>query len=130
MSIILSKVGSATSATASGIPAFDPASKRLYVVAGFTVNVYTVSNTGALAPATDLAVGFTIPAGTTPAPNSVSVKNGIVAVAYEIKASTTPFTHQRGQVSFYRASDGAFLSSVEVGFCQTYSLSRQTARRF
>lgn len=116
MPIILSKVGGATSATASEIPAFDPASKRLYVVAASTVNVYTVSNTGALAPATDLAVGFTIPTGTTPAPNSVSVKNGIVAVAYEIRASTTPFTNQRGQVSFYRASDGAFLSSVEVGF--------------
>ncbi len=116
MSIILSKVGGATSATASEIPAFDPASKRLYVVAASTVNVYTVSNTGALAPATNLAVGFTVPAGTTPAPNSVSVKNGIVAVAYEIKTSTTPFTNQRGQVSFYRASDGAFLSSVEVGF--------------
>jgi len=117
MSIILSKVGGATSATASEIPAFDPASKRLYVVAASTVNVYTVSNTGALAPATDLAVGFTAPSGTTTAPNSVSVKNGIVAVAYEVRESAANFlTNQRGRVSFYRASDGAFLNSVEVGF--------------
>jgi 2',3'-cyclic-nucleotide 2'-phosphodiesterase (5'-nucleotidase family) len=116
MSIVLNKVGSATSATASEIPAFDRDSKRLYVVAASTVNVYTVSNTGALTPATDLVAGFAVPPGFTSAPNSVSVKNGIVAVAYEVKPSTTPFTNDRGRVSFYRASDGAFLSAVPVGY--------------
>ncbi len=116
MSIVLNKVGSANSTTASEIPAFDPASKRLFVVAASKVNVYTVSNTGALTATTDLAVGFTAPAGTTPAPNSVTVKNGIVAVAFEIRETAAPNTNQRGQVSFYRASDGTFLNSVEVGF--------------
>jgi 2',3'-cyclic-nucleotide 2'-phosphodiesterase (5'-nucleotidase family) len=118
MSIFLNKVGSATSATSSEIPAFDPASKRLYVVAGTVVNVYTVSNTGALTAITpNLEVGFNVNLGFTTAPNSVAVKNGIVAVAYEIKDSAANFlTNQRGRVSFYRASDGTFLNSVEVGF--------------
>ena len=115
MSIILSKVGSATSTTPSEIPAFDPASKRLYIVAGSTVNVYTVSNTGALAPATNLAVGFIIPNGTVAAPNSVAVRNGVVAVAYEVKDSTTN-AHQQGRVVFYNAADGAILKEVTVGF--------------
>jgi len=116
MSIFLNKVGSATSTTASEIPAFDPASKRLFVVAASTVNVYTVSNTGGLTAATDLVVGFTAPAGTTVAPNSVAVKNGLVAVAYDVRDTSPPNTIQRGRVSFFRAADGVFLNSVEVGF--------------
>ncbi len=116
MSIFLNKVGSATSTTASEIPAFDPASKRLFVVAASTVNVYTVSNTGGLTAATDLVVGFTAPAGTTIAPNSVAVKNGLVAVAYDVRNTAPPNTIQRGRVSFFRAADGVFLNSVEVGF--------------
>ena len=56
MAIVLNKVGNANSITASEIPAFDPVSKRLYVVAASTVDIvaastvdiYVVSNTGAL----------------------------------------------------------------------------------
>ena len=51
MSINLTKVGNATSANNSEIPAFDPASKRLYVVAATIVDVYDVSSTGALTAA-------------------------------------------------------------------------------
>jgi 2',3'-cyclic-nucleotide 2'-phosphodiesterase / 3'-nucleotidase / 5'-nucleotidase len=115
MSITLAKVGSATSATNSEIPAFDPASKRLYVVAASVVDVYTISNTGALSAVGQIQPGFTPPAGTVAAPNSVAIKNGIVAVAYEIKNSTTN-AHQRGKVSFFNAADGSFLNAVEVGF--------------
>ncbi|MDX2255585.1 MAG: choice-of-anchor I family protein [Pseudanabaenaceae cyanobacterium bins.39] len=115
MSISLSKVGGATSATASEIPAFDPASKRLYVVAASVVDVYTISNTGALTSLGQISPGFTAPSGTVAAPNSVAIKNGIVAVAYEIKDSTTN-AHQRGRVSFFNAADGSFINSVEVGF--------------
>jgi 2',3'-cyclic-nucleotide 2'-phosphodiesterase (5'-nucleotidase family) len=118
MAITLNKVGGATSTTASEIPAFDPVSKRLYVVAATTVDIYEVSNTGALtkpsAGLQKLEPGFT-PASGTAAPNSVAIKNGIVAVAYEVKDTATG-THQRGRVSFFNAADGAFINSVEVGF--------------
>jgi hypothetical protein len=110
----LTKVGSATSATASEIPAFDSGSDRLYAVAASTVNIYTVSNTGSLTAIGSLDPGFTPPPGTTTAPNSVAIKNGIVAVAYEIKNATSN-AHQAGRVSFFNAADGSFLNSVEVG---------------
>lgn len=59
MTLNLSKVGSATSSTASEIPAFDPISDRLFVVAQSKVDVYTVSNTSALTAAGQLVLGFT-----------------------------------------------------------------------
>ena len=110
----LTQLGTATSTTASEIPAFDPGSGRVYVVAASTVNVYQMSAAGTLAPLADLAPGFTPPAGTTAAPNSVAIRNGIVAVAYEIKGSATN-AHQPGKVSFFDAATGAFLNAVEVG---------------
>jgi len=116
MSIFLNKVGSATSTTASEIPAFDPASKRLYVVAASKVDVYSVSNKGELVNVGELTPGFSSAAGTVIAPNSVAVKNGLVAVAYDVRNTTPPNTIQKGRVSFFRAADGVFLNSVEVGF--------------
>jgi 2',3'-cyclic-nucleotide 2'-phosphodiesterase (5'-nucleotidase family) len=116
MSIFLNKVGSATSTTASEIPAFDAASKRLYVVAASKVDIYSVSNKGDLVNVGELAPGFTSATGTVSAPNSVAVQNGIVAVAYEVRDTSPPNTIQRGRVSFFRAADGVFLNSVEVGF--------------
>jgi 2',3'-cyclic-nucleotide 2'-phosphodiesterase (5'-nucleotidase family) len=116
MSIALNKVGSATSTTASEIPAFDPSSKRLFVVAANKVDIYTVSNKGVLTAVGELAPGFAPPSGTTIAPNSVAIKNGLVAVAYEVRDTAPPNTIQKGRVSFFRAADGAFLNSVEVGF--------------
>ncbi len=110
----LTQLGTATSATASEIPAFDPASGRLYVVAASTVNVYQMNAAGALAPLADLAPGFTPPGGTTAAPNSVAIANGIVAVAYEIEDSVSG-AQQPGRVSFFNAADGSFLNSVAVG---------------
>ncbi|PZU97420.1 MAG: bifunctional metallophosphatase/5'-nucleotidase [Pseudanabaena sp.] len=116
MSIFLNKVGSATSNTASEIPAFDPASDRLFVVAASKVDIYSVSNKGVLAKVGELAPGFTSAAGTTISPNSVAIKNGLVAVAYDVRDTAAPNTIQKGRVSFFRAADGAFLNSVEVGF--------------
>ncbi|MEI6332764.1 MAG: hypothetical protein WCP16_26265 [Pseudanabaena sp. ELA645] len=115
MAITLNKVGNATSANGAEIPAFDPASKRLYVVAGNTIDVYTVGSTGALTAAGQIVPGFTVVAGQEILPNSVAVKNGIVAVAYAIR-TTALGTQQAGRVSFYTAATGAFLNSVEVGF--------------
>ena len=85
MTLNLSKVGSATSSTASEIPAFDPISDRLFVVAQSKVDVYTVSNTGALTAAGQLVLGFALPIGTVAVPNSVAVKNGVVAWLMRLK---------------------------------------------
>jgi 2',3'-cyclic-nucleotide 2'-phosphodiesterase (5'-nucleotidase family) len=116
MSIFLNKVGSASSTTASEIPAFDPASDRLYVVAASKVDIYSVSDKGVLAKVGELTPGFSSAAGTAIAPNSVAIKNGLVAVAYEVRDTAPPNTIQKGRVSFFRAADGFFLNSVEVGF--------------
>jgi 2',3'-cyclic-nucleotide 2'-phosphodiesterase (5'-nucleotidase family) len=114
MAIRLNKVGGATSTTNSEIPAFDSISKRLYVVAASVVDIYTVTTTGALTSVGKLTPGFTPTSGTA-APNSIAIKNGIVAVAYEIKDTATG-THQRGRVSFFDSGNGNFINSVEVGF--------------
>jgi uncharacterized protein len=111
----LNKVGNAISTNGAEIPAFDPASDRLFVVAGTVVETYTVTSTGTLTAASPLAIGFTPPTGTAAIPNSVAAKNGIVAVAYAVQNTTTN-AQQAGRVSFYNAADGAFLNSVEVGF--------------
>jgi len=113
-SSFLTRSGSAASATASEIPAFDPGSNRLYVVAASTVNVYAVDGTGALSALPSIATPFAVPAGTVAAPNSVAIRDGIVAVAYEIKDSTTG-AHQNGKVVFLDAGTGAFLNAVDVG---------------
>lgn len=110
----LKKVGGAAG-TGAEIPAFDPASDRLFVVAGNTVEIYSVSNTGALTAAGSLTPGFTVPAGSEIIPNSVAVKNGMVAVAYAIRNIATG-AQLTGQVSFFNGADGAFLNSVEVGY--------------
>ena len=112
---ILQKVGGFTSANGAEIPAFDPGSDRLFTVAGSTIEILSVSSTGALTLVGTLTPGFTPPAGTIAIPNSVAVKNGIVAVAYAVQNTTTN-AQQVGQVSFYNAADGTFLNSVAVGF--------------
>lgn len=109
----LRKVGAATG-TGAEIPAFDPGSDRLFVVAGTTVEYYSVSNAGALTLVGSLTPGFTPPVGTVAVPNSVAVKNGIVAVAYAIENTTTD-AQSLGRVGFF-STDGTFLNSVEVGF--------------
>lgn len=113
-SSILQKVGGFSSTNGAEISAFDSGSDHLFVVAGSTVEIYNVSNTGTLTLAGSLTTGFTPPAGTQAIPNSVAVKNGIVAVAYAIQNTSTN-AQQTGQVSFYNASNGNFLNSVAVG---------------
>ncbi|NJR51433.1 MAG: hypothetical protein HC780_19505 [Leptolyngbyaceae cyanobacterium CSU_1_3] len=110
---LLKKVGGFTSANGAEIPAFDPGSDRLFVVAGNTVEILSVSNAGALGLVGTLAPGFEVAAGLEALPNSVAVKNGIVAVAYALRNTTTG-AQLAGQVSFYK-SDGTFLQSVTVG---------------
>lgn len=111
----LRQVGTITSANGAEISAFDPSSRRLYVVAGDRIEIFSLSHTGALSQVGELPLGFTAPAGVNVLPNSVAIKNGIVAVAYAIVDSATG-AQRRGQVSFYNAATGAFLNAVEVGF--------------
>ncbi|WP_143046471.1 choice-of-anchor I family protein [Trichormus sp. NMC-1] len=113
-SSFLTKVGGITSTNGAEIPAFDPGSDRLFVVAGNNVEFYTVSNTGSLAAAGSLTSGITPAAGTALIPNSVAVKNGVVAVAYAIKNTTTN-AQETGKVAFFNAADGSFISAVDVG---------------
>ncbi len=110
----LRKAGGTTSANGAEIPAFDPASNRVYVVAGSTVEVFSLSNSGALALISTLSPGFVPPSGTTAIPNSVAIKNGIVAVSYAIVTNGTN-AQQPGRVSFFVAADGTFLNEVTVG---------------
>ncbi|HEY9897188.1 MAG TPA: choice-of-anchor I family protein, partial [Candidatus Sericytochromatia bacterium] len=112
---ILQKVGGFTSANGAEIPAFDPGSDRLFTVAGTTVEILSVSSTGVLTLAGSLTPGFTASTGTNIIPNSVAVKNGVVAVAYAVQDATTN-AQQTGRVSFYNAADSTFLNSVAVGF--------------
>jgi len=110
----LQRVSTITSVNGAEISAFDPGSDRLFVVAGSTVEIYSLSNTATLTLVGTLSTGFTASPGTQAIPNSVAVRNGIVAVAYAIQNTTTN-AQQTGQVSFYSAVDGTFLNSVAVG---------------
>ncbi|MDB9449912.1 ExeM/NucH family extracellular endonuclease, partial [Dolichospermum circinale] len=111
---VLTKVGGATSVNGAEIPAFDPVSKQLFVVAGNIIEFYTVSNTGTLALAGSLTPTITPPAGTGLIPNSVAVKNGVVAVAYAVQ-NTTTLAQLTGKVAFFNAANGSFINAVDVG---------------
>ena len=95
--------------SAAEIPAYDPASKRLFVVnaqAG-KVDVLNLSDPSkptliAQLDASDVLVGAEI--------NSVAVHNGIVAVAIQAPTKT-----DAGRMALYRASDLTLLGSATVG---------------
>lgn len=93
------------------IPAFDPQSKRLFVVNGSgagTVEVWNIAD-----PRNPVQVGtlrtesFGTGLGSV---NSVSVHNGVVALAIQASPKTS-----NGTVAFVKASDLSTLSKVEVG---------------
>ena len=95
--------------SAAEIPAYDPASKRAFVVnadAG-AVDVLDLAN-----PATPTSVGRldsqALLAGSEI--NSVAVRDGVVAVAIQASPKT-----DKGRVALYRAADLSLLGSVEVG---------------
>lgn len=111
----LKKIGGATSTNGSEIAAFDPTSQRVYTVAGPVIEYFNMSNAGTLTYGGFLPNGFTTPAGGIALPNSVAVKNGLLAAAFAIVTTGTN-TQQQGRVTFYNASSGAVLNSVTVGF--------------
>jgi len=110
----LQKIGGIVSTNGAEITAFDAVSARLFVVAGSIIEIQKISNKGAVSADGSLLTGFIPPAGTQAMPNSVAVKNGVVAVAYAIQDTTTK-AQLLGRVSFYNAASGAFLNSVAVG---------------
>jgi hypothetical protein len=111
----LRKVGNAASTIGAEIPAFHPGSNRLYVVAATDTEMYQMTATGSLNYIGILSPGFTPPSGFVAEPNSVAVKNNLVAVAYAIKNSSTN-AQNPGIVAFYNAADGTYLNSVNVGY--------------
>lgn len=112
-SLSLSKIGAAQTnvfeQSAAEIPAFDPASQRLFVTNASTgaIDVFNLAN-----PANPVKVGelatTSVLAGSTV--NSVAVANGLVAVAVEAPVKTDP-----GRMALYRASDLSLVSFVTVG---------------
>jgi DNA-binding beta-propeller fold protein YncE len=92
---------------AAEIPAFDPASKRAFMVNGAagTVDVLDLSN-----PAAPTRVGTINVAILGAGVNSVAVANGLVALAVEAPVKTDP-----GRIALYRASDLTLLGSAVVG---------------
>ncbi|NJK34239.1 MAG: DUF4114 domain-containing protein [Oscillatoriales cyanobacterium SM2_2_1] len=121
----LTKIGDVKSANGAEIPAVDPVSKRLFVVAGTVVEIFDLSNpavptlTGQLPlNTTNVATGFAA------LPNSVAVgkkgtvSEGLVAVAVAIVGADN--LQARGEVQFFDAATGAFLRSVQAGFLPDY----------
>lgn len=92
---------------AAEITAYDPQSKRLFVVNGAnnTVDVLDISD-----PTKPNRVGMISGAAFGAGINSVAVHEGLVALAIEASPKTSP-----GRVAFFRASNLELLSSVVVG---------------
>lgn len=111
----LMRKSTATSVNGAEISAFDPTTNRVFTVAGAVVEYYTLSNTAQLGAPVNMPFGFTPPAGTNALPNSVSVKNGIVAVSYAIVDAVSG-AQQQGRVAFYQASTATYINDVTVGF--------------
>ena len=88
--------------SAAEIVSYDQASGNLFVTNASTGNIDVYDITGGPAPINSFSVGGG-------GPNSVSVNNGIVAVAVEAPVATDP-----GQVKFYNTA-GVLQKTVNVG---------------
>lgn len=90
---------------AAEIPAYDPTSGRLFVVnaENDSIDVFDLSDPAA----PTLITSIVLPSGS---PNSVAVRNGLVAIAVEADPSTDP-----GLVLFYDAQTLTELNQVTVG---------------
>lgn len=98
--------------SAAEIPAYDPATRRLFVVnaQNSKVDVLDVSNPSNPKLITSIDISRVTQGGS---PNSVAVKNGLVAIAVQAKDPQA-----NGQVVFYQASSPDFqlpLKNVTVG---------------
>ncbi|WP_157670765.1 choice-of-anchor I family protein [Chitinibacter sp. GC72] len=95
--------------SAAEIPAFDPASKRAFVVNAQkgVVDVLDLRDPNQPVALGELSATAVLPQAVV---NSVAVKNGIVAIAIEAPVKTNP-----GKVAFFRATDLSLISHVGVG---------------
>jgi hypothetical protein len=109
VSLTLEKIGSYDGAAigAAEITAFDPASKRLFVVNGANSSVDVLDLS---APATPKLISTINISSLGSGVNSVAVHDGLVALAIEGKQKTSA-----GVVAFYNAADLKLLHSVTVG---------------
>lgn len=94
----LKKVGTLASSNGAEISAFDPASKRVFTVAGPVIEWHTMSNSGGLTFGGSLPLGFTVPAGQIALPNSVAAHGGIIAASYTVakQLAATSLEHYAG----------------------------------
>ena len=114
----LKKLNTLTSSNGAEISAFDPASKKVFTVAGLVIEWHAMSNTGILTLGGSLPTGFNLNAGESAVPNSVAVYAGILAASYTIttqEGSPAGIVHNNGRVTFYNAATGAVLTVVTVG---------------
>jgi DNA-binding beta-propeller fold protein YncE len=95
--------------TNAEISAYDPASKRLFVVNGGASLVDIIDLSDPTAPTKIGSIDTTGAGAGAGQPNSIAVKNGLVAVAIQNQDKTA-----NGYVGFYDAS-GALQTSVAVG---------------
>lgn len=113
VAVKLEKIGSYSSGefgvSAAEIPAFDAASKRLFVVNARSgaVDVLNLADPSKPVKVAVLNAGSVLAGAEI---NSVAVRNGLVAVAIQAPKKTDP-----GRVALYKASDLALLGSVAVG---------------
>lgn len=122
MTISLNAIGRFASENGAEIPAFDSLSQQLFIVAGDVVEILNLNDTSNITKIGDLPLDRSaVNEGFALIPNSVAVgkkgtsSEGIVAVALAIKETATG-NQARGEVQFFDASTGAFLSKQTVGF--------------
>jgi predicted extracellular nuclease/2',3'-cyclic-nucleotide 2'-phosphodiesterase (5'-nucleotidase family) len=123
----LTKIGGYQSSNGAEIPAFDPLSDRLFVVAGPVVEILDLVDPTSPSKIGDLALDVSgdpdgnLVGGFDLIPNSVAVgkagtvSEGIVAVAIAITEASTENSNL-GEVQFFNGATGAFLGKVNVGF--------------
>ncbi len=109
ISLTLEKIGAYDGIVlgAAEITAYDPASKRLFVVNGANGSVDVLD---LATPASPKLAGTISVSAIGGAVNSVAVHDGLVALAVEAKVKTSP-----GIVAFHNAADLKLLGTVTVG---------------
>jgi hypothetical protein len=118
---LISKIGGFASSNGGEIPAFDPSTDRLFVVAGPVVEILDLADPTAPTKISDLPFNTDdVPADFALVPNSVAVgkvgtvSEGIVAIALAVRDDLN--NQAAGQVQFFNTANGSYLGKVAVGF--------------
>ncbi|MBK8699254.1 MAG: choice-of-anchor I family protein [Saprospiraceae bacterium] len=110
----LTHTSTITSVNGAEISAYDATSSKLFAVAGEFIEEFNLNASGQLSLIGILSNGFTAPAGFAAIPNSVAVKNGILAASFAIRNTTTG-AQDSGVVAFFQTSSSAYIHHVKVG---------------